>query len=433
MAHNTNTQALPLSFSLYRSITWLAAPLLPFLLKKRITNGKEIQSRLGERYGTTQIARPQGKLIWFHAASMGELNSILPLIAQIKHRYPERAILVSTVTVTSAHLAASRLPNGVIHQFAPLDTPQAIHAFLRHWQPSFAYFVDSEFWPNMLLMTKASGCRLLLLNARISERSFHRWLRYPTIITTMLNCFETIYAKSTLDAERLRGLGARHVLEKGNLKFSTPALPYEHEALTALQAQIGTRPVWLAASTHEGEEAMALEVHHQLSKTYPDLLTIIIPRHNVRGGAIEQLCKNAALITARRSLNEIITTNTHCYIADTMGEMGLFYRLSSIVFVGGSLVAHGGQNPFEPARLDCAICYGQHMHNFKEFCEELARHDAAHTVHNAQELAHFVQQCIQEPHFQRTLANNAHAAVAACQGALETIAQDILLLLEEQP
>ncbi len=428
---------MPFSFTLYRTITWLVAPFLPLLLRNRLKAGKEIESRLNERYGKTTIARPQGKLIWFHAASMGELTSILPLISLITAQHPTLAILVTTVTVTSANLAATRLPEGVIHQFAPIDTPQAIHAFLHHWRPSVAYFVDSEFWPNMLLMTQKTGCKLVLLNARISARSFTQWMRHTSIITPMLACYDAIYAKSAVDATRLHNLGASNILEKGNLKFSAPALPFHKHALIEIQSQIGERPVWLAASTHEGEEAYALEAHKQLISQFPNLLTIIIPRHNLRGEAIVSLARNAGLTIARRSLAEIIFPNTACYIADTMGEMGLFYRLSPIVFVGGSLVAHGGQNPFEPARLNCAICYGPHMQNFNEFCEALEQRHATYKINNAVELAQFIQHCLQDPTYQSTLANNAEATVDACQGALQAISEDIhrtiaqLLTLED--
>lgn len=419
----------PLAFSLYRLATRALRPLLPWYLRRRANAGKEIPERIQERFGNSTTPRPQGTLLWFHAASVGELNSILPLIHALTAHKPTLHILVTTVTVTSATIAVQRLPERALHQFAPIDTPDAISAFLNHWQPHAACFIDSEFWPNMLTMTHDMGCPMIVLNARISARSFARWQKHPTIIRALLACFTTLYAKSPEDAQRLRALGAPHVLEKGNLKFSTPDLPCDEKQMDALRSMIGNRAVWLAASTHDGEEQLIADAHQQLITQFPDLLTIIVPRHAVRGADIAQQLSATLPHIALRSRDDTISPNTECYVADTMGELGLFYRLCPVAFIGGSLVPHGGQNPFEAARLGCAIVYGPHMHNFNEFCDILASHQSAITITNADTLASAVAHLLSNPEERSAMAQRARNAVLANHGALEAITADMLAML----
>ncbi|MDE3060137.1 MAG: 3-deoxy-D-manno-octulosonic acid transferase [Pseudomonadota bacterium] len=375
-----------LTASNYRLLTGLLSPLIPLWLFWRRMKGKEDAARLRERFGFARPLRPQGMLLWLHAASVGEANSVLLLIGKIRERFPKVHILLTTGTVTSARLMEKRLPEGVIHQYAPVDTPQASLRFIRYWKPDIALWVESELWPNLVFAADYYQCFMGIINARLSERSFAAWQKHPQLIGSMLKCFNVIFAQSEEDARRLEQLGAKEALCVGNLKYDAALLPCDEDKLIELQSAIAGRPVWLMASTHPGEEALGGQAHRQLSAQYPALLTIIVPRHPERGGAIAAELKTQWR-SAQRSKQEQVTADTQIYIADTLGELGLFYRLSEIVFMGGSLVKHGGQNPLEPARLSCGILTGPHTYNFQAVYKDMEAAHAVLRVKNAQELA----------------------------------------------
>lgn len=356
--------------SSYRLLTGLLSPLVPLWLHWRRMHGKEDPQRLRERFGYPSQPRPPGTLLWMHAASVGEANSILPLIHKIRERLPEVKLLLTTGTVTSARLMQSRLPKDAIHQYVPVDTPRAVERFIRHWHPDVAFWVESEFWPNLVLTADDYECFMGIVNARMSERSLQSWRRRPELIKKMLGCFNLIFAQTGHDAGRLEALGARDVLCVGNIKYDAALLSCDEGELISLQSAVGSRPVWMAASTHPGEEALIAEAQRLIRLTRPNLLTVITPRHPGRGPEIAAELRKQWNV-ALRSRREPLTPETHIYIADTMGEMGLFYRLCETVFMGGSLVAHGGQNPLEPARLACAIVTGPHTHNFAEIYGEM--------------------------------------------------------------
>lgn len=347
----------------YLWLTALLAPLVTLWLHLRKWRGKEDPLRFKERFGHASRARPAGTLLWLHASSVGEAMSVVTFIEKLRARFPQMSILLTTGTVTSARLMAARLPKEVIHQYAPVDTPEATHRFLRHWKPDIALFVESELWPNLVMTAHRFQCYLGLINARMSDRSFRSWQRFPGLIRPMLAAFDCMFAQSDDDAARLRALGAKQAACVGNIKYDAAPLPCNEAVLQQLKTAIGTRPVWLAASTHPGEEAAASRAHALLIRKHPALLTIIVPRHPERGQAIAGEIKKYGRV-ALRSKQEPITNTTGFYVADTLGELGLFYRLSDIVFMGGSLIPHGGQNPLEPARLSCAILTGPHTQNF---------------------------------------------------------------------
>ena len=348
--------------SLYRTLATLSTPFLRRLLSDRLAKGKEIASRLNERFGYASAARPVGELIWFHAASVGELQSILPLMNTLLEANPDLHILVTTMTVTSAKRFDELKPDRCIHQFIPLDTPDFVARFMQHWHPHAAFLTESEIWPNLIIEMKKSVPVCGIINGRMSEKSFKKWNFFPGAIASLLNGLK-IFAQSEKDAERYKKLGGKNVSFIGNLKFDAPALPFDEVQYQTLKSMIGDRPVWLAASTHPKEESEILEfLQPRLLKQFPQLLSIIVPRHPERGEKLSVLCKNSAL----RSRQEPITQSTQVYIADTIGELGLFYRLSKIVFMGGSLIPHGGQNMLEPARLSCAVVWGEHVFNFED-------------------------------------------------------------------
>ncbi len=361
---------------LYGGVGLLARPGLRAMLSRRLARGKEVPERLGERYGIATLPRPPGRLIWIHAASVGETMSVLPVIAALR----ECEVLLTTGTVTSAALAAARLPDTARHQFVPLDVPAWVERFIAHWRPDGAVFVESEIWPAALAKLDGRGIPRLLINARLSARSAARWQRLRGVARELLGGFRYIHAQSARDAANLESLGMRDILLWGNLKFSAPLLPVDEAALAAVTARIGG-PVWLAASTHPGEEEIVLEAHNTLLRTFPDLVTVIVPRHPDRGAAI------AALAGApRRGLGEAPAAGK-IYVADTMGELGLFYRAAPFALVGGSLVPHGGQNIVEPARLGRAVISGPHTANFADAVGILRAAGGLVTVDGAAALA----------------------------------------------
>lgn len=373
--------------ALYRAASSAAGPLIDYVLNRRAAKGKEDKARLRERYGRGTLPRPLGALVWVHAASVGESVSVLSLIERLLAEDPQLHVLVTTGTVTSAEMMARRLPERAFHQYAPVDRMDCVTRFLAHWRPDVALWVESEFWPNTLTEAKRVGVKLILINARISPRAFGRWRWLPMMIRPLLACFALCLAQGEAEAERLRRLGAGPVAAPGNLKFAAEPLPFDAAELGRLRALAGTRPRWLAASTHEGEEEIVGRVHKTLARTHRDLLTVIVPRHPKRGRGIAQKLRNLGADVVLRSEGESPSGAACIYVADGMGELGLFYRLCPVSFIGGSLIPHGGHNPIEPAQLGSAIVHGPHMQNFREIVDELAKAGGAAAVDGESELA----------------------------------------------
>ncbi len=368
----------------YAALGTLAAPYLRHLLRRRLARGKEDPARIGERTGLATLPRPPGRLIWLHAASLGETQSILPVIDALAGH---ATVLLTTGTLTSARLAAARLPPDAIHQFTPLDIPAWTARFLDHWRPDCAVFVESEIWPTTLRAADRCGIPRLLINARMSPRSAANWARLRSVIVPLLDGFRHIHAQSPRDAAALRRLGYSAILEWGNLKYAAPVLPADETPLAALRAQL-PGPAWLAASTHPGEDELILQTHQALLSAYPDLITIIAPRHPERGAAIAPAAPHRA--------RQQPPVPGQPYIADTMGELGLLYRAVPFTFIGGSLVPHGGQNVIEPAKLSLGILTGPHNYNFADPVALLKQAGALQEI-TAQTLTQAVQAWLQNP------------------------------------
>lgn len=394
-------------FYAYRAATRLLGPALNLYLNRRKNRGKEDAGRIGERFGHPGAARPKGHLVWIHGASVGESLSALPVIDEIRRRYPDASILVTTGTVTSATMMHARLPHGVIHQFVPIDRQVCVARFLHHWKPDVALWLESDFWPNLLTKAKKAGVKLALLNGRISEKSFKGYSRYPSFIRPVISAFDVILTQSSDETERFESLGATSVQTVGNLKFAAPPLPADEAALSKLQEQIGTRPVWLASSTFKGEEQIAGEVHKNLAKDHTGVLTIIVPRHPDRADDIESDLVAQGLQVSRRSLGHDITPGTDIYLADTMGELGLFYRIAPVVFMGKTLCVGGGQNPLEPARLDCAILHGPDMSNFAAISAEMLASSACRPATDGDDLARQVAVLLRDTESAKKVAKAA--------------------------
>jgi 3-deoxy-D-manno-octulosonic-acid transferase len=408
---------MPVALRAYRLFSAAAEPLTPLLLTQRLRRGKEHRSRLNERRGEARLVRPDRPLIWVHGASVGELVAVLPLIERINAR--GLGVLVTSGTVTSGGLAEQRLPRGVIHQFVPLDVPRFVRRFLDHWRPDLALFVESDLWPNMVIETSAQNIPMILINGRLSEKSFRRWRKLPAMIVDLLGRLDLCLARTPADAARFAHLGAPRIVTTGNLKFDVPDLPADHAKLADLQDAIGDRPVIAAASTHAGEESAIIEAHRGLRGTFPGLLTLIAPRHPERGPGVRELAAAAGLKSALRSRGEKPDAATGIYIADTMGELGLLYRLAPIVFIGGSLVRHGGQNPIEAAKLDAAILHGPHVWNFAEVYAALDAARGAERVEDAAGLAAALAAWLNDPNARARTAQAARITVDSLAGALE--------------
>jgi len=374
------------AFGLYRLAGIAIRPVAPLFLSWRVSKGKEDRTRLGERYGRAGRERPPGRMVWVHAASVGETIAILPLIRKL--RAEKLGVLLTTVTVTSAKIAAERLPPGAIHQFAPIDCKPWTEAFLGHWRPDLAIFVESEMWPQAIMSLAARGIPLAIANARMSERSFNGWKRYRSVVAAMFSRVTLCLAQSARDGERFTALGAPKVVVTGNLKFDSPPLAAAPEAIATLKAAIGGRPVWLAASTHPGEDEIVADAHRRLVARHPGLLTVIVPRHPERGADIASALAARGLTVARRKAEEPLSPTVEVYVADTLGELGLFYRVAPVAFIGGSLVNHGGQNPIEPISLGAAVLHGPHVQNFADVYAALdAAADAPKPAADAASLA----------------------------------------------
>jgi len=409
------------ALSLYRCATWAATPLAGAYLRRRLAAGKEDPERFAERLGIAGHARPAGPLLWAHAASVGEALSILPLLDRCRAERDRLHVLITTGTVTSARLLAARLDAGMTHQYAPLDLPGAVGRFLDHWRPDAALMVESELWPNLLAATRRRGIPMALVNGRMSERSFRRWRAMPAAARELLGGFTVVLAQSARDEKCFERLGARDPLWVGDLKDASPPLAADLAALGALRRAIGDRPVWVAASTHPGEEALCGTVHGRLIARYPTLLTIIVPRHPERGPAVARSLAADGHDVARRSAGEEPTRGL--YVADTLGELGVLFRLAQVAFIGGSLVPHGGHNPLEPARLGRPVLFGPHMANFSAAAGRLVAAGAAREVGGTDGLADALDRLLGDAGLRARGGEAALAATAAGERVLDRVVE----------
>jgi len=410
-------QRLPFSLRVYRAATVAAVPLARFLLSSRLKRGKEDALRLGERRGESKVVRPAGPLVWIHGASVGELAAIVPLVERIVAK--DFNILVTSGTVTSAKLAGQWLPPGVIHQFIPFDAPRFVARFLDHWKPDLGLIAESDLWPNLIVMSSDRHVPLILINGRVSERSYKRWRRAPSAIAALLGRFELCLAQSSVYATRYRDLGAPRIVTTGNLKLDVPEPPANQDQLEKLKAAIGDRPIIAAASTHAGEETALIETHRRLRHSFPRLLTLIAPRHPDRGPGIVEIAKDAGLAATLRSRGQLPGVEHGIYVVDTLGELGLVYRLAPIVFVGGSLASHGGQNPVEPIKLGAAVLHGPHVWNFAEIYDALDAARGAELIADVGKLTVRVGALLTDAAEREAITSAARTIVERLGGALD--------------
>jgi 3-deoxy-D-manno-octulosonic-acid transferase len=405
----------PLALGAYRVATRAAAPFAGALLSLRLNRGKEDPDRLDERRGIAGLARPEGRLVWLHGASVGETVSLLPLVERLTQGGLNA--LVTSGTLTSARLMARRLPPRALHQFVPLDAPQFARRFFDHWRPDLGLVAESEIWPNMLV--EAGATPLAMVNARMSERSYRRWARAPGLARALIGRFDLLLAQSAADAERFLKLGARAAPVIGNLKYDAPPPPADPRELAELSGLVAGRRLWIAASTHAGEERAAAEAHRALSRRFPDLLTLIAPRHPERGAEIAEALSEMGLSCRLRSQGGRPERDCAVYVCDTIGELGLFYRLAGIVFLGKSLFGGGGQNPIEPAKLASAILHGPNVGNFADAYAALDAAGGALETADAEALAEALAALFSDARRLRAMARRAAEMVEARGGAVE--------------
>ncbi len=426
--------------TVYKILSWMIYLCVPVILLLRILRGREEWGRMRERFGAIATGRnapknhaPKIRPIWFHAASMGEVMSIWPLVKDLRQK-SDHHILITTATRTAADFIEMRIADEkhehIFHLYVPFDISHFTDRFIRNWQPQLGIFVESEIWPHLIFSARKMNIPLLLVNGRISERSFKRYLWVKRILQKIFAQFEYILAQDAISHSHFQKLGAEKAQDIGNLKFDAPLLPYKRKELKDLRDKIADRPVWVAASIHPGEEEMLAQAQKTLQKSHPDLLLIVIPRHAHRGDQFASRFTACGLSVAQRRKQQQLSARTNIYLADTMGEMGLFYRLAKICFMGGSLVPHGGQNPLEPARLKCALIHGFHIDNFREIYSGLNKTEAAYQLTNEGELSDKVRHFIEDKKAAEACGRRAYHFVKGRSGALGETAKIIETILE---
>lgn len=406
----------PFLLSAYGAAMTGASVIAPLALRAR--GEKEDAARRGERFGRASTARPEGRLVWLHGASVGETRVNLALAAALAKAHPDLGFLITTHTRTAAEIVRRAALPRAAHQFAPLDVPRIAARFLDHWRPDLAVFAESELWPNLIGAAAARDIPLALVNARMSLKSLRGWGRRHGSAAWLLSRFSWIGAADAQTASGLSALSGRAVPAVGNMKLDAPPPAHDPVALAKLQDWIGARPAWIAASTHEGEEAMVLEAHRALRHGAPEALLILVPRHPERGDAVESLARGAGFGVARRSQGAPVMAETGVYLADTIGEMGTLLRAAPVVLLGGSLVPDiGGHNPAEPVGAGAALLTGPYTHAFADVFEELESQGGALVVADEGGIARGVASLLFDPARRAQMRAAADGVLAGSGGA----------------
>ena len=420
----------PLPLRLYSAAANLIAPLAYARVEDKLAAQGTDPARLTERMGRATANRPNGPLIWFHAASVGESVSVLRLITRMGEAYPGWSFLITSGTASAAEVLAPRLPPRSTHQFAPLDAGRAIDRFLAHWRPTAAIFVESELWPQMLTRTHAAGIPMALINARISDGSARNWKRAPKTARHLLGVFAHIHTQDARTTAHLHDLGLGHAMTGQNLKSLSGPLPFDPVEKDRMGRLISGRSVWLASSTHPGEDAVMLAAHKTLLREIPDALLILVPRHPERGPALETEIATSGLSGARRAIGGQITGQTQVYLADTLGETGLWYALCPLTCLCGTFTPVGGHNPYEPAYADSAILHGPLYANFADTYPAIDASDAAREVADAAALAEALTTLLTDTTALEAVRERARAFAAAQENVLDQITNDLISALD---
>lgn len=424
---------------IYKILTIILSPLIDIYMLIRLLRGKEDKIRIKERFGYSSIKRPNGKLIWFQCASVGETNSVINLIYKILDKYHNNVnILITTGTKTSAKIIANKIANNtnIIHQYTPIDKYFVIKRFLKHWKPNVLITVESEIWPNMITMAHKVCEKVMIVNAKMSKRSYKRWKKFKHLKNKIFDSIDICYVQTQLDQYKLINLGIQNTIYLGNLKFDTEKLPVNEEFKNILLKSINGRHTLLCASSHKLEEEKLLELYKQLKKDFDDLLFIIAIRHSNRSDNIYKLLTKNNFNVSRKSKNEIINNTTNFYIYDEMGEMGTLFDVSKIVLMCGSLTRkQKGHTPVEPARFGCAIITGPYIRNNQSLFKELERNNACFICYDNRKglinnICEKLIPLIQDSKKVEELGENAKNVCNTFQNTAEKIANNIVLNLE---
>ncbi|MEO9653283.1 MAG: 3-deoxy-D-manno-octulosonic acid transferase [Roseobacter sp.] len=415
----------PLLYHIYVAATALLVPFFSWIEIRKLRAAGYHAVRAHEKLGhATEPRSGSGPLIWFHAASVGESMSVLTLIAELGKLSPRTQFLITSGTATSAQMIADRLPPRTVHQFAPLDAGGPVKRFLRHWRPDGAVFVESELWPQMLRLTRDSGARMILVNARMSDASRRAWQKRPKTAAFVLSSFDLILTQNDEMAQVMANLHAPadRIARGINLKALSDPLKQDSALLAQVRTGIKGRPIWIAASTHKGEEEIVLNAHKKLQKRFPDLLLLLAPRHPARSPEIARILHQQGVSFSTRSKGEL-PTNEDVYLADTLGELGSWYALSNVIFLGGSLKPIGGHNPFEVAQAGCGVLSGTEVFNFSETYTEMVHRRAATLVENDDSLAQAVTRLLSDRTAEEEAGRAARDYVRGKSSHLTMIAQ----------
>ena len=417
---------------IYQKITVKCGALFDKILELRLKANKEDPKRISERQGNPTLPRPDGTLIWIHAASVGEAQSTLILIKSITDIKPDAQFMITSGTVTSAKLMAERLPDNAFHQYYPLDRPDWVNSFIEHWKPDMILWMESELWPNMLGAIKAAKIPALLVNARLSNKSYNAWNLCSGMAKELLSTFEIILCQTTQDQARFEKLGAPKAVTTDNVKFSAAPLPISNTNLEKMQTAIADRPTWVFASTHDGEEQLACRIHQTLKQKVPNLLTIIVPRHPERRDDIMATCKTMKVhATLRTDDKNLPTSETEIYVADTLGELGLFYTLSQIAVIGRSFSndGGGGHNPIEAAQMKCAVLTGPNVQYQQQLFNEMFAVNAAYQLDDKTELLQALRTLFDDEQMRHDAIARAEKFAGKKTGVIKTVMENITPVL----
>ena len=379
-------------FFIYNILTNLIILISPFIILIRLLKNKEDKKRFKEKFCSFSKKRGSGKLIWFHGSSVGEILSVIPLIEKLEKKKSINKILITSSTLSSSKVLSNFKLRKTIHQFFPIDSNTLTKKFLNYWNPSVAIFIESEIWPNMLMNIKKQSLPLILLNARITKKSYNKWNMIPSTSKMLFSSFNICFSQNQETIKYLKSLGSKKIKFLGNLKYSESKTQKKNNLDNNLKNIFSSKKIWCAASTHNTEEKICALAHKKLKKKYRNLLTIIIPRHTQRTNSIISEIEDLGLKVQTRSINNKLSKNTEIYLVDTYGETKSFYKICKTVFLGGSLINHGGQNPLEPARLGCKILHGPYVQNFTEVYKLLGRNNLSSKFHNIDQLAMLADQ-----------------------------------------
>ena len=387
---------------IYKILSIIFIPIVIIIVILRVLQGKEINSRIKERFAFSSVKRPQGKLIWINASSIGEYLATNSLIKKIRKIKPKTKILLTTNTKTSAILAQKIKDKNIIHQFTPQDNVLIIKKFLNYWKPSLVFWMESEFWPIILDETKKYGLEIILLNGRMSDKSFKNWCYFKFFFKKIISNFSLILTMSNIDKKNFKKLGSKNVNFLGNLKFCNEEQPSNKKIEKKIKKIVKNRTVWLAASTHPGEENLVNPFHNSLKNEFKNILTVIVPRNIKRALDIKKDINNNSKLFSDYTL----TNNTDIIIDDSIGQLEIWYKNVKTVFLGKSYPPKGGQNPIEPARNGCAIISGK-MSNFKEIENEMLKNKCLIVSNNSNQFYLKIKDCIKETKYTKRIRINA--------------------------